>query len=131
MDRGVTLVLVLVLAVTAIRARALLRPALPLDSHGEASFPWAYRNAAAIRLLRDSEPSLRYGELLWVTVPASDPRYDAGWVKVMANYWWPDQKVLGVAARTPRRGRGVAVVEVNDRGVTVARNGPRAGNASP
>jgi hypothetical protein len=127
----VTVVLVLLLALAVVRGRALLGPDLPLNSHGETSFGWAYRNAAASKFLRDSEPSLKFGEILWITVPASDPRYDPGWFTVMANYSWPHQSVLGVSTRAHRRNGGVTIVEVAAGGIARILRTTRSRNASP
>jgi hypothetical protein len=130
-DRAVAVVLVLLLALTLARAWTLIRPPLPLNGRGETSFSWAYRGAATGKVLRDTEPALRFGEILRIVVPASDPNYDPGWFRVMANYRWPHQSVLRVrAGPDPGNGR-VTVVEFAGDGTARIRRPARSGNASP
>ena len=116
-DGTMTVGLVLLLVLTLMRGRTLLGRAPTLDSHGEASLGWAYRSPAVSRILRDAEPSLKFGEMLWITVPTPDPRYDPGWLTVMANYSWPHQSVLGVSvsARPHRRNGSVTIIDIADK----------------
>lgn len=127
-DRILTVAPVLLLALTALRGRALLESALPLDSHGEAFFSWAYGNVATRRSLHDLEPALRFGEILW-TVRSSDARYDSRWVTMMASYFWPHQAVLEVPSKARRRDRRIRIVEIGDSGVAQIRRATRPGDA--
>lgn len=107
-----------------VRSARLLQPLTSLDGVGERSRPWAFRDAGLMARLRQVEPSLRFGEIVWITVPDSSPRYDPGWFRVMAGYAWPYQNVLGVSSEIEGRRLRITTVEFKPSGaVHVRRSG--------
>ncbi len=108
--------LVFLMVLTLLRVWRFSR-AVTLDGYREETLPWAYRDASIARLFRMTEPSLRYGEILWITVPASGNQFEPFWFGVMANYAWPYQSVLGVSAGPPKKALRVTVVAFEQSGV--------------
>lgn len=98
------LLLAFLLALTAARFLTLFSSPLHLSGHREAALPWAYRDPSLGALFRNVEPLLRPGEVLWITVPGSEARYDPGWFRAMVCYAWPYQTVLGVSSTPPGKG---------------------------
>ena len=115
---------VLLALLVLVRSVRLLQPMASLDGVGERTRPWAFRDAGLMARLRQVEPSLRFGEIVWITVPDSSPQYDPGWFRVMASYAWPYQNVLGVSPEMEGRRLRITTVEFKGSGaVHVRRTG--------
>lgn len=112
----VLFLLVFLTVLTLLRVWRFSRTAT-LDAYREGALPWAYRDPSLAGVFRMTEPSLRYGEILWITVPASGDRYEPFWFGVMANYAWPYQSVLGVSAGPPKKALRITVVAFEESGV--------------
>lgn len=111
-----SLLLAFLLVLALVRAVRLFQPGRALDGHGERVLPYWYRDASLAGTLRRAGSSLRFGEIIWVTVPPSGFQYEPGWFKVMANYAWPYQTVIGVSAGPRRATPGVTIVDFQEAG---------------
>ncbi len=112
----ISFLLVFLMVLTLLRVWRFSRTAA-LDGYREGALPWAYRDPSLARVFRMTQPSLRYGEILWITVPTSGDRYEPYWFRVMANYAWPYQSVLGVSGGPPMKALRVTVVAFEESGV--------------
>jgi hypothetical protein len=122
-----SLLLAFLLVLTLVRAVRLFHPGRALDGHREEALPYWYRDPSLAGSLRSAGSSLRFGEIVWVTVPPSGFRYEPNWFKVMANYAWPYQTVLGVSAGSRRVMPGVTIVDFQESGsVRILRPGRAA-----
>jgi hypothetical protein len=113
---GHLVLLVFLLGLAVARSWTLFAPRPRLDAHREAVIPWAYRDPSLAALLRDVEPFLRFGEILWISVPPSAPRYDPGWFTVMVGYAWPYQTALRVSSSLPAKSFRRTVVVFGESG---------------
>lgn len=106
-------VLAAVAAVSGVRALRLARGADPLTAHNEARWRgFAYRDPEIGARLGAVEAELGPGETVHLVIPPGS--WDANWLRVMARYYLPAQRVVGVSVGAPPAdpAPGVTVVEM-------------------
>jgi hypothetical protein len=111
------LLLALLAAVVTWRGFRLAEGSAVLDGRDEkAWFAWAYRDPRIGSVYGSLRPRLQPGERLVLAVP---PQQSALWLGIMALYYLPEQKVIGVQGAGEAVPAGTTVLRLSPDGEAV------------